>query len=151
LELSGIPKKTTETDNTTCKNPKFSPSSGTYNPDQLVSIQCGTEDAEIHYTVDMTEPDLQSPLYTQPLVIPDIFINFLGRIEILVRKFGKPVIFEHGAKCSTGGGCGIYHAHLHVVPLPERINYLRILPEISKKFNSIESAFKTIKSYASPP
>jgi len=93
-------KKTTETDNTTCKNPKFSPSSGTYNPDQLVSIQCGTEDAEIHYTVDMTEPDLQSPLYTQPLVIPDIFINNSNYCVIKARAYHQ-VLYSSGTVGAT--------------------------------------------------
>lgn len=27
------------------------------------------------------------------------------------------LVFEHGAREPRDGGCGIYHAHLHVVPL----------------------------------
>lgn len=27
------------------------------------------------------------------------------------------LLFEHGARQVTGGSCGIYHAHLHIVPL----------------------------------
>lgn len=26
------------------------------------------------------------------------------------------IVFEHGSTQATGGGCGIYHAHLHVLP-----------------------------------
>src|SRR5687768_2245990 len=42
----------------------------------------------------------------------------LNRVLSGVARFGEPIIFEHGAVSQTGGGCGVYHAHLHVVPLP---------------------------------
>lgn len=29
---------------------------------------------------------------------------------------GDALYFEHGVHSSDGGGCGIYHAHLHVIP-----------------------------------
>lgn len=35
-----------------------------------------------------------------------------------VSKYGVPIVFEHGATSCSQGGCGIYHAHIHVVPLP---------------------------------
>jgi diadenosine tetraphosphate (Ap4A) HIT family hydrolase len=31
------------------------------------------------------------------------------------------LIFEHGAICSDSGGCGIYHAHIHLVPVSNDI------------------------------
>lgn len=31
--------------------------------------------------------------------------------------YGSCICFEHGARGPLNGGCGIYHAHLHVVPL----------------------------------
>jgi diadenosine tetraphosphate (Ap4A) HIT family hydrolase len=31
--------------------------------------------------------------------------------------YGSCVCFEHGARGPLNGGCGIYHAHLHIVPL----------------------------------
>jgi diadenosine tetraphosphate (Ap4A) HIT family hydrolase len=36
--------------------------------------------------------------------------------KILRRWYGPYILFEHGTR-SEGGGCGIYHAHLHAVPL----------------------------------
>ena len=44
--------------------------------------------------------------------------EFVQRLLPAVRNFGNPVLFEHGARCVTGGGCGIYHAHLHIAPVP---------------------------------
>jgi diadenosine tetraphosphate (Ap4A) HIT family hydrolase len=37
--------------------------------------------------------------------------------EILTREYGPYVLFEHGTRSEGVGGCGIYHAHLHAVPL----------------------------------
>lgn len=51
--------------------PTFSPSAGTYYSSQLVSIDCTTEDATIHYTLDGTDPDQTSPIYTEPLSIEE--------------------------------------------------------------------------------
>ncbi len=36
---------------------------------------------------------------------------------ILSQTYGPCLFFEHGARAPANGGCGIYHAHLHVVPL----------------------------------
>jgi len=32
--------------------------------------------------------------------------------------YGNCLFFEHGARASDSGGCGISHAHLHIVPFP---------------------------------
>ena len=49
--------------------------------------------------------------------------------------FGQPIVFEHGARCVTGAGCGIYHAHIHVVPTPTNVAAEQVLadgrPQIS--------------------
>lgn len=43
--------------------------------------------------------------------------------DLVGKTFGVPTIFEHGAtKPGTHFGCGIDHAHLHVAPLPFRLN-----------------------------
>ena len=55
--------------------------------------------------------------------------SFLDRLLVTIRRFGVPVFFEHGARDSTGGGCGIYHAHLHLVPLPEKVSPASLFPE----------------------
>jgi diadenosine tetraphosphate (Ap4A) HIT family hydrolase len=37
--------------------------------------------------------------------------------EILLRKYGGCIFFEHGTRGSHCGGCGVYHAHIHAVPI----------------------------------
>lgn len=34
-------------------------------------------------------------------------------------EFGPHVAFEHGVRSAGFGGCGIYHAHMHTVPLAQ--------------------------------
>lgn len=38
--------------------------------------------------------------------------------------YGEPIFFEHGTATEGVGGCGVYHAHLHVVPVAESIDLL---------------------------
>lgn len=38
------------------------------------------------------------------------------------------VMFEHGALAPGGGGCGLYHAHLHLVPLDAPPSAAELLP-----------------------
>lgn len=39
--------------------------------------------------------------------------------EAVHQRFGPPTVFEHGAaRPGTAWGCGIDHAHLHLLPLP---------------------------------
>jgi formylglycine-generating enzyme len=54
-------------------SPVFTPAAGTYNMGQEVTITCPTENAEIRYTTDGSEPNSDSPLYTVPLILPDVF------------------------------------------------------------------------------
>lgn len=52
--------------------------------------------------------------------------------------FGPATVFEHGATCiNTTFGCGIDHAHLHVVPLPSHINLREIAEDaLDQKFGT---------------
>ena len=49
--------------------PVFSPAAGSVRPGTEVTISCPTEGAEIHYTLDGSEPTISSTLYTDPIVI----------------------------------------------------------------------------------
>jgi diadenosine tetraphosphate (Ap4A) HIT family hydrolase len=41
--------------------------------------------------------------------------------EALAATYGtRCVFFEHGTRGDRAGGCGVYHAHLHAVPMRER-------------------------------
>ena len=55
------------------KSPVFTPAAGTYSSGQEVTLTCITENAEIRYTVDGSNPNSDSPLYTVALILPDVF------------------------------------------------------------------------------
>jgi hypothetical protein len=50
-------------------SPLFSPGGGLYTGGQNVAITCSTSTAVIHYTVDGSEPDENSPVYVNPVSI----------------------------------------------------------------------------------
>lgn len=72
-------------------------------------------------------------------------IKLLERIEDMIKPFGMPVAFEHGARCSTQGGCGVYHAHMHVVPVPDHIYCNQVLPSNSQQAVSLAMALQQLK------
>jgi diadenosine tetraphosphate (Ap4A) HIT family hydrolase len=41
---------------------------------------------------------------------------------ILSEEYGSGITFEHGVRAGGTGGCGIYHAHLHAVPISEALD-----------------------------
>ena len=49
--------------------PTFTPAAGEYNEPQEVVINCTTADATIHYTLDGTEPTVESAVYETPISI----------------------------------------------------------------------------------
>lgn len=49
--------------------PEFSLAGGTYNEPQTVELSCATEDTQIYYTLDESEPTLESTLYTEPIAL----------------------------------------------------------------------------------
>lgn len=54
-------------------------------------------------------------------------VHFMNHLESRLRCYGHLFTFEHGARCASGGGCGIYHAHVHLVPLPRPVSYGELL------------------------
>lgn len=76
--------------------------------------------------------------------IDSLFI-LIKRLEEQLQSFGLPVLFEHGAKYSNGGGCGIHHAHLHLVPLPKPINWDDILPYPAHRANNLIHALTQLQ------
>jgi len=55
----------------TVATPSFNPAEGTYFEPQSVSISCTTEDADIYYTTDGTEPTEGSTLYSDPIAVTE--------------------------------------------------------------------------------
>jgi diadenosine tetraphosphate (Ap4A) HIT family hydrolase len=58
-----------------------------------------------------TFAQLTSELQTEAL-------HLIQELEPRLERYGHLFLFEHGAQSSCGGGCGIYHAHIHLIPCP---------------------------------
>ena len=67
----------------TVSPPVFSPPGGTFGAPVFVVISSPTEDAEIRYTTDGSEPTAESALYTEPVIVP----NFAQNMVISARAF----------------------------------------------------------------
>lgn len=80
-----------------------------------------------------------------PLSMLEGLKPILTYLEKRILKFGVPILFEHGAKCMTGASCGIYHAHLHLVPIPEEIQSSDILPCFDWCTHSLVEAFGRLR------
>gem|GEM_PF-4431645 len=63
---------------------EIQPPGGTIDPATQVSMEVATPEAEIHYTLDGSEPTMNSPRYTAPFTLPGI-----GRKVVKARAF-KP-------------------------------------------------------------
>lgn len=58
--------------------------------------------------------------------------------------------FEHGAECPADGGCGIYHAHFHVVPGAGHVDLTSNFPGQSRSSHrDISSALTAVSSNGS--
>lgn len=55
----------------TCATPTFTPEAGTYYEAQEVTIACTTADATIYYTLDGSDPDDDSEVYTEPISVDE--------------------------------------------------------------------------------
>jgi hypothetical protein len=91
LLASGCSKKSTEPGNTV-KTPKFVLPAGTYEAGQYISISCATEEAEIHYTTDLSDPSPSSPLYVNSLQMPDFFINNASYCTVKAKAFRSDLL-----------------------------------------------------------
>lgn len=71
---------------------------------------------------------------------------FFERAKSKLSKFGYVVAFEHGAQSDTGGSCGIYHAHIHIMPLPSKINILNFFKDKYETTESLIYALESLKN-----
>ena len=54
--------------------------------------------------------------------------------------------FEHGAGSAADGGCGIYHAHIHVVPSAGHINLAHHFPtQVHSRSHSLHEALDAVR------
>ena len=61
--------------------------------------------------------------YARLSEMPADLVNEISDLDEFVRSgvsavYGECLTYEHGASRESGRGCGVYHAHLHIVPLP---------------------------------
>lgn len=68
----------------------------------------------------------------------------LSDVQAYCRTVGHPVFLEHGSTQEAAGSCGIYHAHLHVVPLPTPVHPQELLPSAGLKYTNLPSALSKL-------
>jgi diadenosine tetraphosphate (Ap4A) HIT family hydrolase len=73
-------------------------------------------------------------------------VGLVERACDALRRFGRPLVFEHGARPHTGGACGVYHAHLHVVPVPDAVPLGDLLPRRASTARSLVEALAANES-----
>ena len=71
--------------------------------------------------------------------------GFLKQVKKLVGRFGRPIFFEHGSTSERGGSCGIYHAHVHVVPVPWEIDINVVFPEATGSASSLTACLGAVR------
>jgi diadenosine tetraphosphate (Ap4A) HIT family hydrolase len=64
--------------------------------------------------------------------LPALHVDELTVLCAFVRatiesEYGPCVFYEHGTRSEKSGGCGIYHAHLHAVPLSRAMDPVDLL------------------------
>ncbi len=79
--------------------------------------------------------------------------TFLTALEKVIGQNRPVVAFEHGARCTTGGGCGIYHAHVHLVAVPAHVSVDDLLPPEmdSRSYRSASSFIAGLRDLRSSP
>ncbi len=66
--------------------------------------------------------------------------------SLLEADIHDSLYFEHGAGSAADGGCGIYHAHIHVVPNAGHINLAQHFPnEACSRSNSPNEALDSLR------
>ncbi len=60
----------------TVKTPVIAPNKRELMPDDDITITCATADVEIHYTTDGTDPDENSPVYSDVIDFPEDVVDF---------------------------------------------------------------------------
>jgi diadenosine tetraphosphate (Ap4A) HIT family hydrolase len=59
---------------------------------------------------------------------------------------GKFVMFEHGCGGSTGNGCGIYHAHIHLVPVDRPVLAENIMSQPGRTHKSLIQCLDVLRN-----
>jgi len=86
MTTSAVGQSTYTINYSAVSSPQFSPSTGTFNTDQLVSIYDATPGATIYYTTDGTTPGTSSAIYSAP--IPVVGNGTMATITAIAAKAG---------------------------------------------------------------
>jgi len=73
-------------------------------------------------------------------------MELIGDMMKQTERFGDPICFEHGATKVSGASCGIYHAHMHIVPLPWKVQPSRLFPEHQEVSENLEASLSMLGS-----
>lgn len=81
-----------------------------------------------------------------PSSLYDESLQLINQVE---RKIGKKcILFEHGAQKCTNSGCGIYHAHIHIVPILSDFSHSEIVGEHALIGSNFADAMHTLSCAA---
>jgi hypothetical protein len=76
------------------------------------------------------------------------FAKAFGEVRLRASAFGQVLVFEHGAGKSSGGACGIYHAHMHFVPLPKPVTADDLGLPVETYYPDLVSALESVRERA---
>ena len=71
-------------------------------------------------------------------------LEIVSRLENKLKDFGEIIVFEHGAIPSSGSSCGIYHAHIHLVPMLSKVSASEIIESEINLAESMEDAWNHV-------
>lgn len=71
--------------------------------------------------------------------------DLLNGVWDIAAQFGHPVYFEHGSTQEVAGSCGIFHAHIHLVPLPKKLEPKEFFPEFHGCAASLDVALQSVE------
>jgi diadenosine tetraphosphate (Ap4A) HIT family hydrolase len=85
------------------------------------------------YLLVVPKPHYCALADTPPEIIQEVEEVKRSLTRQLSPVYGRYIFFEHGARTPGSGGCGIYHAHLHALPLTAD----GLLPQLKGQFPSL--------------
>ncbi|SDU33157.1 HIT family protein [Nitrosomonas ureae] len=115
--------------------------------DSLIAFPCIGQLTEGHFLIVSREHDCTfKQVHSRLALLPDELDELNKRVhEQLGININSSLFFEHGALNQLNGGCGIYHAHLHVVPNAGNVHPKNIFNfENENPHFSIDSTWKNL-------
>ena len=73
------------------------------------------------------------------------FLDAYKTVRDKVAQRGHVFTFEHGAREATGGGCGIYHAHIHLVPLSVALSVQELNVFVERSHQNLIDALRSLE------